>query len=199
MRVIYQRSRSNFFTLSFNTLMNQAFSKIVLLPGYGVSQTHLVFFCLFPLQCRGILPETLLSGINLLVYDECLMRTTPELHTVLLGYLGYLDAGRHDVYMETDKICRAMHCTCKFLMQCQGEVGFVLSQNLTILHYPFPKRQNLDCSKLKEFAVDNFKFDENGRMFSKWGRKHCGKRGNCSLRAISPFPTVFQKTCTADT
>ena len=23
------------------------------------------------------------------------------------------------------------------------------------------------------------------------GRKHCGKRRNCSSRAISPFPTVF--------
>ena len=31
---------------------------------------------------------------------------------------------------------------------------------------------------------------------SKWqrmGRKHCGKRRNCSLREISPFPTVFSK------
>ena len=25
------------------------------------------------------------------------------------------------------------------------------------------------------------------------GRKHCGKRRNCSLRAIPPFPTVFSK------
>ena len=25
------------------------------------------------------------------------------------------------------------------------------------------------------------------------GRKHCEKRRNCSLRAISPFPTVFSK------
>ena len=25
------------------------------------------------------------------------------------------------------------------------------------------------------------------------GRKHCGKRINCSLRAISPFPTLFSK------
>ena len=25
-------------------------------------------------------------------------------------------------------------------------------------------------------------------------RKHCGKRRNCSLRAISPFPTVFSKS-----
>ena len=27
------------------------------------------------------------------------------------------------------------------------------------------------------------------------GRKHCGKRRNCSLRAISPFPQCFQKDC----
>ena len=25
------------------------------------------------------------------------------------------------------------------------------------------------------------------------GRKHCGKRRNCSLQAISAFPTVFSK------
>ena len=31
----------------------------------------------------------------------------------------------------------------------------------------FPKRQILDSSKLKEFADDNFKFDENGRKLSK--------------------------------
>ena len=24
-------------------------------------------------------------------------------------------------------------------------------------------------------------------------RKHCGKKRNCSLRAISPFPTMFSK------
>ena len=29
------------------------------------------------------------------------------------------------------------------------------------------QRQILDSSKLKEFADDNFKFDENGRKFSK--------------------------------
>ena len=29
--------------------------------------------------------------------------------------------------------------------------------------------------------------------------KHCGERRNCSLRAISPFPTVFSKSLSADT
>ena len=35
-------------------------------------------------------------------------------------------------------------------------------------HYPlpFPKQQILDSSKLKDFADDNFKFEENGRKFS---------------------------------
>ena len=31
------------------------------------------------------------------------------------------------------------------------------------------------------------------------GRKDFGKRRNCSLLAFSPFPRVFQKTCTANT
>ena len=61
-------------------------------------------------------------------------------------------------------------------------------------HWPFPKRQILESSKLKEFADDN--------LFQSWwkwqkvfqiDRKHGGKRRNCSLRAISPFPTVFFK------
>ena len=41
--------------------------------------------------------------------------------------------------------------------------------------YPFPKRQFLDRSKLKEFAEDNFKFDENGRMLSKRVENTAGK------------------------
>ena len=37
------------------------------------------------------------------------------------------------------------------------------------------KRQTLDFSKLKEFADDNFKFDENGRKFSKCVENTVGK------------------------
>ena len=33
----------------------------------------------------------------------------------------------------------------------------------------------------------------NSMKKERMGRKHCGKRRNCSLRAISPFPTVFSK------
>ena len=42
---------------------------------------------------------------------------------------------------------------------------------------PFPKRQNLDSSKLKEFSDDIFKFDENGKKFSKGLENTVGKGG----------------------
>ena len=51
------------------------------------------------------------------------------------------------------------------------------------------KRQILGSSKLKEFADDNFKMDENGRKFSKRVENTVGK----GEIAISPFPTVFSK------
>ena len=44
-----------------------------------------------------------------------------------------------------------------------------------------------------ERADKNFKSDENGRKFSERVEKHCGKRRNCLLRAITPFPIVFLK------
>ena len=39
----------------------------------------------------------------------------------------------------------------------------------------FPKQQILDSSKLTDFADDNFKFDKNGRKFSKWVENTVGK------------------------
>ena len=59
---------------------------------------------------------------------------------------------------------------------------------------------------LTHYQMTNFRFFHTERVCrrqfqicQKWqkviqmGRKHCGKRRNCSLRAISPFPTVFSK------
>ena len=37
------------------------------------------------------------------------------------------------------------------------------------------KRQILEASKLKEFADDNFKFDENDRKSSRWLESTVGK------------------------
>ena len=46
---------------------------------------------------------------------------------------------------------------------------------------------------MKDFADNHFRLDENGSKFSKREENTVGKRRNCSLRAISLFPTVFSK------
>ena len=43
------------------------------------------------------------------------------------------------------------------------------------MHQPFPKRQILDSSKLKEFADDNLKFDKHGLKLSKSLENPVGK------------------------
>ena len=58
---------------------------------------------------------------------------------------------------------------------------------------PFPKGQILESFKVKEFADNNFKFDENSSKFSKQVENTGGKRRNSLLLAISPFPTMFSK------
>ena len=56
----------------------------------------------------------------------------------------------------------------------------------------FCKRQILDSCKLKEFADNNFKFDENSRKFSK-RVENTGKSRDYSLPTISPFSSVFSE------
>ena len=50
-----------------------------------------------------------------------------------------------------------------------------------------------------EFAKDNFKFDENGRKFSKWVENAVEKGEIAHYEQFLFFPYCFQKTCTADT
>ena len=63
---------------------------------------------------------------------------------------------------------------------------------------PFPKRQVLDSSKLKQFADDNFEFDKNGSKFSKQVENTLGKGEIVCYEQFLLFPQCFQRTCTAD-
>ena len=53
----------------------------------------------------------------------------------------------------------------------------------------------LDSSKLKEFAEDNFKVDENGRKLSKWVENTVGKGEITRYEQFLLFPQCFQKAC----
>ena len=68
------------------------------------------------------------------------------------------------------------------------------SYDLTLSQTTIP-----DCSKLKEVADDNFKFDENGSKFSKRVENTVGKGEIARYEQFLLFPQCFQKTCTADT
>ena len=48
---------------------------------------------------------------------------------------------------------------------------------------------------MKEFADDNFKFDENGRKLSKWVENTVGKGEIARYEQFLLFPQCFQKAC----
>ena len=64
---------------------------------------------------------------------------------------------------------------------------------------PFPKQQILGSSELREFADDNFKFDENGRKLSERVENTEGKGEIAHYEQFLLFPQCFQTICTADT
>ena len=55
----------------------------------------------------------------------------------------------------------------------------------------FPKRKIIDSSKLKDFADDNLKFDENGRKFSKGVENTVGKGEIARYEQFLLFPICF--------
>ena len=64
---------------------------------------------------------------------------------------------------------------------------------------PFPKKQTLDSSNLKEFADNNFRFDEKGRQFFKIVENTVGKGEIARDQQFLLFLQFIQKTYTADT
>ena len=60
---------------------------------------------------------------------------------------------------------------------------------------PLPDDKILDWSKLKQFADDNFKFDENSRKFSRQVENTVGKGEIARHEQFLLFPQCFQKAC----
>ena len=58
---------------------------------------------------------------------------------------------------------------------------------------PFPKQQILDSSKLKEPVDDNFKSDENGRMFYERVENTVGKGEIARYKQFLLFQQCFKR------
>ena len=93
------------------------------------------------------------------------------------------------------------------LPQCfQRQILFIIDKCCNDAYLQFCHLAKLTFSQTTNFRIFQtdrvsnkyFKFDENSRQFSKLVGMTVGKRRNCSLQAISPFPLCFQMTCTAD-
>ena len=65
--------------------------------------------------------------------------------------------------------------------------------NSQLITETFPKRQILNSSKLREFADDNFKFDEYGRKFSERVENTVGKGENGQYEQFLLFPQLFKR------
>ena len=76
-----------------------------------------------------------------------------------------------------------------------------MKDNLDALHPHLALSQTTDFtpSKLKEFADDSFRFDENGGKFSKRVENTVGKGEIARYEQFLLFPQCFQKACTTDT
>ena len=81
-------------------------------------------------------------------------------------------------------------------MKTLGEKGENPGSLINILSFnSLPNDKILDPSKLKEFADDSFKFDENGRKLSKREENTVGKREIARYEQFLLFPQCFQKAC----
>ena len=72
--------------------------------------------------------------------------------------------------------------------------SFIIFRALTL-----SQTTNFRLSKLKEFADDNFKFDKNGRKFSKRVENTEGKGEIARYEQFLLFPQCFQKIRHVDT
>ena len=100
----------------------------------------------------------------------------------------------HQRYIAEENIVRKGEIVCnkQFLLFSQCFLPYMV---LIFLFQPFPKRQILDFSKLKEFADDN----ENRGKFSERIENTVGKEEITCYEQFLLFPQCFQKPCTADT
>ncbi|XP_078335545.1 rotatin-like [Crassostrea virginica] len=72
-------------------------------------------------QGRKLLPGTLVKSLELVVFDEALSHSYPDIQITLLAYLQNLSPDKYQLFVDTAKICQSIQKSCQFLMLCQEE------------------------------------------------------------------------------
>ena len=94
--------------------------------------------------------------------------------------------------------CSSYITVCCFFKQLISFIGSLDKFRTSVFNTDFPltERQILASYELKEFADDNFKFDENGRKFKR--TENIVGNGEIDSFEQLLFPQCFRKTCNAD-
>ena len=74
------------------------------------------------------------------------------------------------------------------------KMSYICLDKMLFLFNPLTDNKILDCSGLKQFEDDIFKFDENSRKFSKQVENTVGK-GKLLVTSNFSFSQCFQKAC----
>ena len=85
-----------------------------------------------------------------------------------------------------------------FLVEGFSSSCAMLWQCIFLMHLLCTKRQILDSSKLKDFADDNFKLDENGGIFFKWIENTVGKEKMLVMSNLFLYQRCFQNVFNKD-
>ena len=137
-----------------------------------------------------------------------------EKHDFKFSFKSFMSSGR-DLSHNKDKMrwLNSVHSSPVrrelkvFCGQCRSKIRLHRMCSLIFdLHCPsriylYQKKNTLTLSQTTKFRLFQTQrlCRRQFQIWWKWqevlqmGIKHCGKRRNCSLRAISPFPSVFSK------
>ena len=80
---------------------------------------------------------------------------------------------------------------CRLVIDYGGNTMMMYVSIIRLTHY---QTTNFRLFQTERVCRRQFQILRNWKKVIQTGRKHCGKRRNCPLRAISPFPTVFSKS-----
>ena len=101
---------------------------------------------------------------------------TPERKFASAGDRTHNHQPGHESLRDAGRKIKGLEAECKTIIMTFSRYNVMhVNTYESCLFLPFPKQQILDSSKLKEFADNNFKFDENGRKITRRVENTVGK------------------------
>ena len=145
-------------------------------------------------QCQNNIPSADQQGItSSLSFFQCVFYTVSKKFHLLVTFLSAntLDLDKSKILLFTKEL-NLYHTNASWNDHKNKALKKRLLSNLKkcLTHY---QTTNFRLFQTERVCRRQFQIGRKWQKVNQTGRKHCGKRRNCSLRAISPFPTVFSK------